>query len=178
LIIHLLCMKVAKTPLGANPVRICPSGDGCVMILCKKEEWATFLSKDYSRQPVRRESQHPVLIEFVITPPPFFFSAVSHGMNFTLSRDDMIIAPVGNFVNQPVVYVGDWLGCYVRRPFPFFLWRNRPKKEPKKGRFYGALPHTPPPFEKGGRKLSSCGGDPLGWRRAKTFVRGVVVKKD
>ncbi|MBR2447257.1 MAG: hypothetical protein IKB28_11425 [Clostridia bacterium] len=123
------------------------------MILCKKEEWATFLSKDYSRQPVRRESQHPVLIEFVITPPPFFFSAVSHGMNFTLSRDDMIIAPVGNFVNQPVVYVGDWLGCYVRRPFPFFL-AKLPQKEPKTafrafracGRDQGRCPWSPRPF--------------------------------
>ena len=70
------------------------------------------MSKDYSRQPVRRESQHPVLIEFVITPPPFFFSAVSRGVNFTLARDDMIIASMGIFVNQPVVYVG--LGWDVR----------------------------------------------------------------
>ena len=51
----------------------------------------------------------------------FLFAAVSRGMDFTLSRDDMIIAPMGNFVNQPVVYVGNWLGCCVRRPFPFFF---------------------------------------------------------
>jgi len=42
-------------------------------------------------------------------------------MNFTLSRDDMIIAPMGDFVNQPVVYVGSMLGCNVRNFSPFFL---------------------------------------------------------
>lgn len=87
------------------------------MILCKKEEWATFLSRDYSRQPVRRESQHPVLFEFVITPPPFFFASVSRGMNFTPTRDDMIIAPMENFVNQPVVYVTQFCGRFGNRPY-------------------------------------------------------------
>ncbi|MBQ2807426.1 MAG: hypothetical protein IJF08_10270 [Clostridia bacterium] len=51
----------------------------------------------------------------------FLLAAVSRGMNFTLSRDDMIIAPMGDFVNQPVVYVGSMLGCYVRKFSPFFL---------------------------------------------------------
>ena len=48
---------------------------------------------------------------------------------------------------------------YMRTLFPFFL-AKLPQKEPKTAS-YGALPRTPPPFEKGGRKLSSCGRNPL-----------------
>ena len=61
------------------------------------------------------------------------------------------ISPVGaNCVRPPYP-----LGCYVRKSSPFFLWRSRPKKEPKKGRFgnfarcderLGALPQAPANF--------------------------------
>jgi len=58
----------------------------------------------------------------------------------------------------------------VRKPIPFFL-TEQPQKEPKTayqefracGRDEGYAPSTAPPFEKGGRKLSSCGGRPFGW---------------
>ena len=48
----------------------------------------------------------------------------------------------------------------LRKSSPFFL-AKLPQKEPKTAS-YGALPRTPPPFEKGGRKLSSERAWPFG----------------
>ena len=67
------------------------------------------------------------------------------------------------------------LGHVTLRKFsPYFsltplAQRKVPKETPRKFRLCGGdqglCPWSPPPFEKGGRKLSSCGGGPLGQKR-------------